>query len=237
MGADFQVSPQQWAAISAPLEPAVVIAGAGSGKTALMAARVVYLVATGQVTADAGPGPDLHDQGGQRARRAASATASRPPVTVRLRPSWAAARGEATTDDDEVLDPTVATYNAYAAALLTEHGLRIGHEPDTRVMADASRYQLAVRAIARHTGRIELLSDHPETVINYILALEGAMSEHLVDDAGVRDFQRRERAAFEASLATSRAKKDLEKVLNTMVRRDELLDLVAPTAASSRESR
>ena len=52
MRADFTVSPQQWEAISAPLEPAVVIAGAGSGKTSVMAARVVYLVATGQVTPD-----------------------------------------------------------------------------------------------------------------------------------------------------------------------------------------
>ena len=33
----------------APLAPAVVIAGAGSGKTTLMAARVVFLVVTGQV--------------------------------------------------------------------------------------------------------------------------------------------------------------------------------------------
>ena len=55
----------------------------------------------------------------------------------------------------------MATYNAYAASLLTEHGLRIGHEPDTRVIADASRYQLAARAIDRHTGAVELLSEHP----------------------------------------------------------------------------
>ena len=52
MHADYEVSPQQWAAISAPLEPAVVIAGAGSGKTSLMAARVIWLVVTGQVTPD-----------------------------------------------------------------------------------------------------------------------------------------------------------------------------------------
>jgi DNA helicase-2/ATP-dependent DNA helicase PcrA len=32
--------------IQAPLEPGVVVAGAGSGKTETMAARVVYLVAT-----------------------------------------------------------------------------------------------------------------------------------------------------------------------------------------------
>src|SRR3954464_7407624 len=52
MNADFEVSDEQWAAISAPLEPAVVVAGAGSGKTTLMAARVVFLVATGAVTPD-----------------------------------------------------------------------------------------------------------------------------------------------------------------------------------------
>ena len=136
----------------------MVIAGAGSGKTALMAARVVYLVATGQVTADrswVSPSPPRPPA----SSRGASATAWLPPDAVRPVPAARALPA----DDDEALEPTVATYNAYAAALLTEHGLRIGHEPDTRVMADASRYQLAARAIARHTGRIEHLSDHPET--------------------------------------------------------------------------
>ena len=38
--------------ISAPLEPAVVIAGAGSGKTETMSARVLYLVANEIVRAD-----------------------------------------------------------------------------------------------------------------------------------------------------------------------------------------
>ena len=52
MGWNFAPSAEQWEAIRAPLAPAVVIAGAGSGKTTLMAARVVYLVATGQVRPD-----------------------------------------------------------------------------------------------------------------------------------------------------------------------------------------
>src|SRR4051794_41346319 len=52
MGATWEASPQQWAAITAPLAPAVVVAGAGSGKTTLMAARVVYLVLTGRVRPD-----------------------------------------------------------------------------------------------------------------------------------------------------------------------------------------
>ncbi len=53
--------------------------------------------------------------------------------------------GQRLDDGEEVEEPTVATYHSYAAGLLTEHGLRIGHEPDTRLIADASRYQLAGR--------------------------------------------------------------------------------------------
>ena len=37
----------QLAAATAPLEPSLVVAGAGSGKTTLMAARVVWLVGSG----------------------------------------------------------------------------------------------------------------------------------------------------------------------------------------------
>ena len=42
-------SAQQLEAITAPLQPGVIIAGAGSGKTTVMAARVVWLVGTGAV--------------------------------------------------------------------------------------------------------------------------------------------------------------------------------------------
>ncbi len=221
MGTDFTVSEQQWQAISAPLEPAVVVAGAGSGKTSVMAARVVYLVATGQVAPDQVLGLTFTTK----------ATAE---LAHRIRAALAAAglaeqRSAVVAPADEVperVEPMVSTYNAYAAALLSEHGLRIGHEPDTRVMADASRYQLAARAIERHTGRVELLSEHPKTVIDNLLALDGQLSEHLVGVDDVRAFHARERPRFEQALATSRARSDIEKLLHAMGRREELLDLV-----------
>ena len=52
MGGVDQITQEQWDAISMPLEPYVLIAGAGSGKTSVMAARVVYLAlaAVGQET-------------------------------------------------------------------------------------------------------------------------------------------------------------------------------------------
>lgn len=43
-------SDQQLDAITAPLEPGVIVAGAGSGKTTVMAARVAWVVGTGAVS-------------------------------------------------------------------------------------------------------------------------------------------------------------------------------------------
>ncbi len=219
MGTSYRVSEQQWTAISAPLEPAVVIAGAGSGKTSVMAARVVYLVATGQVQADQVLGLTFTTK----------ATAE---LASRVREALVAAgldEGSAGQPSDELperVEPMVVTYNAYAAALLTEHGLRIGHEPDTRVMADASRYQVAARAIERHTGAVELLSEHPKTAIDYLLGLDAELNEHLVTVDQVRAFHAAARPEFEAALVTSRAKADIAKAIAKMAEREEVLDLV-----------
>ena len=213
MHTDYEVSPQQWEAISAPLEPAVVIAGAGSGKTSLMAARVIWLVVTGQVTPDQVLGLTFTTKAAGELRS-------------RIRDALDAAgfaRGVIGDDgEEEVLEPMVATYNAYAASLLTEHGLRIGHEPDTRVVSDAARYQLAGRVIDRHTRPVERLSDSPPHVIQWLLSLDGAMAEHLVDVSDVRGFDEREAVLFAAELTG----KDGESVAEAFARREELLDLV-----------
>ena len=60
MGAEFTFSDQQFEVVSALLEPHVVIAGAGSGKTTVMAARVVVGRHLGLVTptrSSASPSP------------------------------------------------------------------------------------------------------------------------------------------------------------------------------------
>lgn len=227
MRQDFTFSDQQFEVITAPLSPHVVIAGAGSGKTTVMAARVVWLVATGQVRPDQVLGLTFTTKAAgelaARIRAGLQAAGALPAPGERRR---LLAEGEEETEPEE---PMVATYNAYAASLLTEHGLRIGHEPDTRVIADASRYQLAARAVARYDGRVELLSDHPPTVIGYLLALDGALSEHLLTTDDLRAFHAAERPRIlEAKAAESQKTKigEVEKVLTAVDRREELLGLV-----------
>src|SRR3954463_5817023 len=114
LGWGFAPSPEQWEAIRAPPAPAVVIAGAGSGKTTLMSARVVYLVATGQVRPDQVLGLTFTTKAASQLR-------------AKVRDALLAAGllpgpGADTVQESDTLEPTVATYNAYAAGLLTDHG-------------------------------------------------------------------------------------------------------------------
>ncbi|MGL5809266.1 MAG: ATP-dependent helicase, partial [Nocardioides sp.] len=217
MQTSFTLTDQQWEIVSAPLAPAVVIAGAGSGKTSVMAARVIYLVANGLVRPDQVLGLTFTTKAAAELR----GKVLRSLAVAGFRSDLGAGSGD---ELDEVAQPTVTTYNAYAARLLTEHGLRIGFEPDSRVMADGSRYQVAGRAVARHRGTVRSLSDHPPTVIENILALDAQLSEHLVTPDRVREFDRGIRIEAVGSLAV--AKGDLPKLIHAIDRRAELLELV-----------
>jgi DNA helicase II / ATP-dependent DNA helicase PcrA len=229
MGWDFAPSPEQWEAIRAPLTPAVVIAGAGSGKTTLMAARVVYLVATGRIRPDQVLGLTFTTKAASQLR----AKVREALLAAGLLPEPGEETGDHPSDWADTLEPTVATYNAYAAALLTEHGLRIGHEPDTRVLTDASRYQLGARVVDRHTAEVRFLTDHPPTAIQNLLALDGAMSEHLVSPEEVLETDAEALAGFARAYAAEEAGKARKTYLgpisaadNAIERRRELMDLV-----------
>jgi DNA helicase II / ATP-dependent DNA helicase PcrA len=224
MGWHFAPSAEQWEAIRAPLAPAVVIAGAGSGKTTLMAARVVYLVATGQVRPDQVLGLTF-------TTKAASQLRSK--VRDALLAAGLLPEPGGTEVEGDVIEPTVATYNAYAAGLLTDHGLRIGHEPDTRVLSDASRYQLGARVVERHTAEVRFLTDHPPTAIQNLLAFDAAMSEHLVPPEQVLAFDLDAEQAFLRALEEEQAGKQRKtyleapaKAINAIERRRELVALV-----------
>ena len=120
---------EQLAAITAGLdEPGVIIAGAGSGKTSVMAARVVWLVGHLEV-------PPERVLGLTFTNKAAAELGQR--IRASLQLLGADADGE----------PTTSTYHAFAGSLITEHGLRLGVEPDLRLVTDASRFQRMARAI------------------------------------------------------------------------------------------
>ena len=206
-------SSEQLDAITAPLEPAVIIAGAGSGKTTVMAARVVWLVGTGQVRPEEVLGLTF-------TRKAAAELGSR--VAAALDRA-----GVLTGLDGEGAE-LVMTYDSFAARLVSEFGLRIGIDRDPVMVTGASRFRLATRVVANAPGpfrSISRLSHH--SIPERVLALDAEMQSHLVSaEAVLQECARAERRFAEAPLYRGRTMRDVEKALDATEERRELLQLV-----------
>lgn len=161
-------SAQQIAAITAPLEPGVIIAGAGSGKTTVMAARVVWLVGTGQVRPEQVLGLTF-------TRKAAAE------LSGRVRAALTSAGVVDASGYDDAGEQVIMTYDAFAARLVADHGLRIGVEGDARMLTGASRFRIASTVVARAPGPwTELARLRPDSVTDKVLSLDAELSSHLV---------------------------------------------------------
>ena len=173
---------EQTAVIAAPARPALVVAGAGAGKTETMAARVVWLVATGQVLPEQVLGLTF-------TRKAAQQLGAR--VRSRLR-RLAGSRLLDELDPSgrrgaDVLagEPTISTYHAYAGRLVGEHALLLPAEPAARLLGQTAAWQLAHRVVTSWADELEV-DVIPATVTGWLLALAGEMGEHLVEPPAIR---------------------------------------------------
>lgn len=206
-------SQEQLRAITAPLEPAVIIAGAGSGKTTVMAARVVWLVGTGQVRPEEVLGLTF-------TRKAAAELAAR--VSAALERA-----GVLTGQEDEGAE-LVMTYDSFAARLISEFGLRIGIDREPVMVTGASRFRLASRVVANAPGpfhHISRLSHH--SIPERVLALDAELQSHLVDaDALLEHCERVERRFAAAPLFRGKVMRDVGRALAATAERRELLELV-----------
>jgi DNA helicase-2/ATP-dependent DNA helicase PcrA len=223
-------SDQQLAAITAPLAPGVIVAGAGSGKTTAMAARVVWLICTGQVkpeevlgltfTKKAANELDvrIRDDLTKAGVLGSTLPKDQPPIlAAHLRsniPNW---------EPEEPGEPVVSTYHAFAGTLIAEHGLRLGLEPDSRVLADATRFQLAGRVVRRSAGPIRFASHHVPTLVNSLLALDGELADHLLRTDDIRDH---DDAVRQEVAAARKQTVEVRKLAETALKRGEILQLV-----------
>ena len=167
---------EQTKIIEAPLAPAVVIAGAGSGKTETMSSRVVYLVANGFVD----PSQVL---GLTFTKKAATELSHR----VRKRLALLAHAGMIEELNGEI---SISTYHSYAGRILGEHALRIGVEPPNRIAGEARVWQLADRVVSHYDGPMSITDAAPSTVTRYVIKLASEIAEHGQTLAHVEDFTR-----------------------------------------------
>ncbi|MFD8846707.1 UvrD-helicase domain-containing protein [Streptomyces pseudogriseolus] len=215
-------TPEQTACITAPPAPQVIVAGAGSGKTTVMAARVVWLVGTGQVAPEQVLGLTFTNKAAGELAERVRAALVKAGVTD----------PDPLDPDDPPGEPVISTYHAFAGRLLTDHGLRIGLEPTSRLLADATRYQLAARVLREAPGLYPALTRSFPDLVGDLLALDAELSEHLVrpedlraHDAGLL------RALENAKLSNA----DLRKVPEAAAARRELAELVLRYRAAKRE--
>ena len=166
----YDPTPEQSAIISIatnPLEPAVVIAGAGSGKTETMAARVIYLVANGFARPDQILGLTF-------TRKAAGELA------VRIRTRLRQLRAAGLIPENTQLEVSVTTYHSYAARLLSEHSIRFGIDADISPMGDAAMWQLANDVVRNWDDSTYTNESAVNTVVDDLLGLTKLMLEHQV---------------------------------------------------------
>ncbi|WP_433558044.1 UvrD-helicase domain-containing protein [Pseudonocardia xinjiangensis] len=173
---------EQAEVIAAPARPALVVAGAGAGKTETMAARVVWLVATGQVLPEQVLGLTF-------TRKAAQQLGAR--VRSRLRRLAGSRLLDELDPSGErraavvAGEPSISTYHAYAGRLVAEHALRLPAEPASRLLGQTASWQVAHRVVTSWADDLEI-DLMPATVTERLLSLAGELGEHLVDLEAVR---------------------------------------------------
>jgi DNA helicase-2/ATP-dependent DNA helicase PcrA len=170
-------TPEQLSAITAPLGPVHVIAGAGSGKTAVMAARIVYLVERLEVPPSAVLGLTFTNKAASELEARVREALADIPIQV----------------GDEV---TVDTYHAFAADLVKAYGIRVGVEVDADLLSEAQQYQILLGIL--DSERFEHLSVRTAgATIRKTLELAAACADHVVQAERVVEASRRllERAA------------------------------------------
>jgi DNA helicase-2/ATP-dependent DNA helicase PcrA len=165
---------EQRAVIESGLEPALVVAGAGSGKTETMAQRVLWLLANRLVD----PGEIL---GLTFTRKAAGELRER--ITERMERLAVAG----IIDRPDAFDrPQVSTYNAFANTLYHDHALLLGRESDGVVLGEAAAWQLARRVVVTSTDpRLLELDRSVDQVTRAVLEVAHAMQENTADPSAV----------------------------------------------------
>ncbi len=159
-----------------------LVAGAGSGKTSVMAARVVFLALAAldriQVSDDPGDNSGVLPGNVLCLTFTVKATEN---LRARVR------RALAGIELPEGEEPEILNYHAMAAQVLERHGILAGIETGRRVLSQAQRVELAGRVLD------EMEFEHTKTewqpsVVDKILNLDSQIANHLLEPEQVVAF-------------------------------------------------
>ncbi len=150
----FVPTEEQAAAIGAPLAPLLLVAGAGSGKTTVMARRIFALVDSGQARAD---------------QILALTFTNKAALNLKEK-----VRAELGAD----AEATVATYHSFGSSLVADHALELGLDPGAQLLDRGQAWQLLFRVFDefRFQRRSALM---PSVVLADALQLASRAADYL----------------------------------------------------------
>ena len=204
-------TPEQIAIISAPLEPAVVIAGAGSGKTETMSARVLWLVANKIVRPDEILGLTF-------TRKAAGE------LSIRVRKRLRQLKEAGLLDKNLALDTSITTYHSYAGRIMSEHAIRLGIDATSDPLGDAALWQMASDIVRNWPDESFTNESAVTTVIDDVIGLAKLVLEHQVSFDDIR--REDEKTLAELHRIGGTANEEVRKVVRTAQQRIAILPMV-----------
>ena len=253
LGEKHMPTDQQEKVITAPLKPTLVVAGAGSGKTATMSARVTYLVASGQVDPSQVLGltftrkathelrERIENRLGQLYRypgwtpsstRANAAAQVSGGLSTADSSSAAGGIGAASSGQVQELtavagEATVATYNSFAGSLVREWGLEVGLETDTAVLTPASSWQIMYELMENWGQEFEEPFSSLDSATELALQVANSLNENLLSVDEARELM----ADLSQNLKDLRSVRGAAKAIDAkslpaMTKRIQVLDLV-----------
>ncbi|MEZ5190905.1 MAG: ATP-dependent DNA helicase [Schumannella sp.] len=176
---------EQCAIVESALQPALVVAGAGSGKTETMALRVLWLVANGLVRPEQVLGLTFTRKAagelGERMRRRIGMLRG-----AGLVPEPAEGSGSADPAADLLDAPVVSTYNSFAGAVFRENAALLGQDGDGVVLSEASAWLLAREVVlGSDDARLADLGKRVDDIASAVVRVASAIAENVADPAAV----------------------------------------------------
>lgn len=200
-----------------PSIPSVVIAGAGSGKTETMGARVLWLVANGIVRPDQILGLTF-------TRKAAGELALRIRRRLRLlQASGLLPKTETGTALD--LSVTVSTYHSYAGRVLSEHAIRLGIDAGSDPIGEAALWQVTNNIVSNFESSEFELNHSVATIVDHVTSLSGELGEHHVTSAELKEFLQQRLDEY-ATISSAKSNQVVQKAIDTIKERLTILPMV-----------
>jgi len=199
---------EQIAIIESALQPAVVIAGAGSGKTETMATRVLWLVANGHAKPEEILGLTF-------TRKAAAELKKR--IKYRLKQL----RKAGLIDKNLSIEVPVMTYHSYAGNILREYGLRLGIDTDSELIGESVVWQQAAKVLKSWDDEEFEYEGAFKTLVKDLLGLtKNAMEHGVTEDQIITETEKVLKRIEEIP-----SDKDVDKVRLVLKQRIKLLEI------------